>query len=602
MAVSGWLPSLGRILAELRQTPLRFPLPLACALGFSLVSVADHHYSAPWQYLLLAIFSSGLNDQELLIFFFLGFFATLAASLFAEGRMLSRAWGIGLGLGALAPLALRVTTAPAGPDVWIEGYVLFLGPALVLLAMAAPFIARRSSLDAFWNFNRGAWLGAAFAFLVSLVVAIGLSLALEAIKTLFGVRVPGRYYEDIWVFSLALLWPWQALAAMPQGHEVPAAPSCPRLLAFLIGNILVPLALVYLVILYAYGAKILVDWALPQGQVASLAAVYATFGVAVHLAAYPLRKTGNLMVRQFYRWFYPALALPVVLLGLATWVRVEAYGFTEQRYLLAVFAVWLAAMTLWYWRTAGKGLVLIPLSLALLLGLGSFGPWGAFSISTASQLARLEALLTKHSILLDGRIMRAAANIDWQEQRTISSIVDYLSSSGKGEALRPWFEAGGLGFERAASGAALIERMGLTYVARWQTEPVFTFQEGREMPHLDVAGFDTLLDWSDWHSGRRSDAGQTAGGRFEVELDQEMSSLTVTGPENQKLVFDLAALVDRLRARDIDADLSALMTLEQAQAGFRVRLHVLEIMGQTPADMARINSLRAFILVGREPS
>ena len=71
--------------------------------------------------------------------------------------------------------------------------------------------------------------------------------------------------------------------------------------------------------------------------------------------------------------------------------------------------------------------------------------------------------------------------------------------------------------------------------------------------------------------------------------------------ENQKLVFDLAALVDRLRARDIDADLSTLMTLEQAQAGFRVRLHVLEIMGETPADIAEINALRAFILVGQDP-
>ncbi len=601
MAVSGWLPSLGRILAELRQTPLRFPLPLACALGFSLVSVADHHYSAPWQFLLLAIFSWGLNDEELLIFFFLGFFATLAASLFAEGRKLSRAWGIALGLAALALVVLRVVTAPASPDVWIEGYVLFLAPALVLLAMAAPFLARQGSLDAFWNFNRGAWLGAAFAFLVSLVVAIGLSLALAAIKTLFGVRIPGRYYEDIWVFSLALLWPWQALAATPQGDEEPAAPSCPRLLAFLIGNILVPLALVYLVILYAYGAKIMVDWALPQGQVASLAAGYATFGVAVHLAAYPLRKTGNLLVRRFYRWFYPALALPVVLLALATWVRVEAYGFTEQRYLLAIFAIWLAAMTLWNGLRPGRGLVLIPLSLALLLGLGSVGPWGAVSISTASQLARLEALLTKHDILLDGRIVRAAGDVAWEDQRAISSIVDYLWSSGKEKSLRSWFEAGGLGFEGSARGAEVVERLGLTYVARWQTEPTFDFQEGREMPNLDVAGFDTLLDWSDWHSGRRSDAGQTAAGRFEVELDPEMSSLTVTGPQDQRLVFDLVALVDRLSARDIDADVSPLMTLEQAQAGFRVRLHVLEIMGETPADIAEINALRAFILVGQDP-
>ena len=148
----------------------------------------------------------------------------------------------------------------------------------------APFLGHLSDEGSFWQFNRAAGWSFGFAFVVALILFLGLVSAFTTIETLFGGSVPWPYF-DIWILCFILFWPWLAISGLPRAFAVPGADDCPRPVAFVVRSILVPLVLIYLAILYAYMAMILVRWDLPQGQAAYLVSAYGTLGVATHLIA-----------------------------------------------------------------------------------------------------------------------------------------------------------------------------------------------------------------------------------------------------------------------------------------------------------------------------
>ncbi|HEX9767950.1 MAG TPA: hypothetical protein VGA50_02140, partial [Kiloniellales bacterium] len=273
-------------LPHLKETPLRFPLAFACALAFSVILILSIHD--------LTL----LDDDEvlgrILWFCVIAFFLFLAAQLLGESRGWPRWQTVLLSLAAGGLLAWRVATAELD-SFWSSGLNLFLAPACVLAVMAAPFTQARPSDDALWHFNRLAWFGCCFGVLAGLVLGGGVSGAFWALDALFDAHVPGELYGDVWTLSLALLAPWLALAGIPRRFAAPEAsaeaPLVPRPLAFLSSYILIPLAIGYFAILYAFMVKIAVLWDLPKGEVALLIMGYAAFGVAAHLIAYPLSTT-----------------------------------------------------------------------------------------------------------------------------------------------------------------------------------------------------------------------------------------------------------------------------------------------------------------------
>ncbi|MDX1575968.1 MAG: DUF4153 domain-containing protein, partial [Kiloniellales bacterium] len=264
-------------LPHLKETPQRFPLAFAAALAFSaLVILSIHDLSL-------------LDDDEVLArslwFCVIAFFLFLAGHLLGESRGWPRLATILLSLAAGGLLAWRVATADL-ESFWSSGLNLFLAPACVLAVMAAPFARARPSSgaddDALWHFNRLAWFSCAFGLLVGVVLGGGVSGAFAALDALFGLDVPGELYGDLWTLSLALLAPWLALAGIPRDFAAPEDGTerdlVPRPIAFLASYILVPLAIAYFAILYAFMVKIAVLWELPKGEVAVLIMGYAGFG------------------------------------------------------------------------------------------------------------------------------------------------------------------------------------------------------------------------------------------------------------------------------------------------------------------------------------
>ena len=122
------LPSLGRLFSGAGQSLWRFPLPVAAALLFTAIALADSHD--------LREIASDNHLQRLMVILPLIFFAALAAALFAEAHLWP-SWAGHL-LGGLAAIALLVL-AFAGPgrpiwEFWAFHWPSFAGPTGTLSA------------------------------------------------------------------------------------------------------------------------------------------------------------------------------------------------------------------------------------------------------------------------------------------------------------------------------------------------------------------------------------------------------------------------------------------------------------------------------------
>ncbi len=577
-------------------TVLRFPLPAAlAALQVALMMAQIHD---------LEIFGHYDEHFRAFAFLLLALLAALAADLLAESRGWSRPKGLALSLALALLLALRAFTLPATYDAIWAALLLPLLPAGLLFLGCAPFLTRRDAGDAFWDFNRRLWLSAAFGLLVGLIFAGGLHALYAALDALFEVDIHDEVYSDTWALGLGLVWPLQAMSGVPKDFSDPQPEYCPTWARYLTSFFLVPFSITYLLLLYAFGAKILIAWDLPRGELGYLVAGYAAFGVATFLLAHPLRESGNLMVRVFCRFFHPALLIPAGLLLLAIAVRIEAYGVTEQRYAVALFGLWLLASALAFTVRRRIRPVLLPLSLAVLLATGCFGPWGSFGLSTDSQITRLEQLLARNRLLADGKAVAAAGPIERDDEAEISAIAIYLSGMGKQPALGPLFGTLDLDLAARPSAEAIVTALGLTYV--WPGRDLgLEYYHASSVDQLDVAPFEVYRELSLWTPDNRELTVESDAGRFLVQLDSTAGRLRVTEEEGPTLDFDLASLRKRLK-HDAESDGNTTqatvsqdkMTLEDRKDGLHLRLILDSLYIEHSVRGPEVERLHGILLIG----
>lgn len=583
----------------LKATVLRFPLPVALAAAQAALAIAHIHD--------LEVLDWHEEYFRIFAFLLLALFAALAADLFAESRGWPRPKGLALSLALVLLLALRAFTLPTATEAIIFTLLVPLLPAGLLLLGCAPFLTRPKAGDAFWDFNRGLWLSAAFGLLVGVIFAGGLNALYVALEALFEVKIGSEIYGDTWILGLALIWPLQAMSGIPRGFADPEGDYCPTWARYLIGFFFVPFTIAYLLLLYAYSLKILFAWDLPEGELGYLVAGYAAFGAASFLLAHPLRESGNIVVRQFCRFFHPALLVPAGLLLLAIGVRIEAYGFTEPRYAVAVFSLWLLGVALAFsvWRQARP--MLLPLSLACLLILCSFGPWGSSGISTGSQVTRLEQLLARNELLTEeGKAVRAGGPIDRFEEAEISSIAIYLKRMGKQPELAELFGALELDLEAQPGADEIVAALGLTF--RWSGDvPDTEYYHAPSIEQLDVTAFQVYRRVSLWPPNRTETSLESETGRYLLQLDSLTGRLRVSEEGGPSLDFDLAALRARLK-RDAETEGGMTqenfsqdqMTLEKRVDGLHLRL-IFEVLAfEQSADGLKLESLGAVLLIGRD--
>lgn len=398
-------------LEALWGSALRFPFAALAAIAFAVLLIAGNH---------------NLFDDDVMTpiayGLFAAFFATLAIGLTAEAQNWPRER---LWLASALTLVMMVLWVYGlGKEIGLPHAL--LGFALFGLCMIAPHFGKASD-DELWVFNQQSFYGLGIGGLAALVFQLGVSAVLWALSSLFDIS-SSKTYLDVSVIIYAVFWPLYTLTFVPRlPLKLLGQPGYPAPLSFVLTLVALPVLLVFAAVVALYGVQTMLLGKAPIGSVSWMVMGFAAAGIALHFLLYPLRAIGGQLVRFFWRYFFWLL---VPLLGLLFWavfIRIHAYGVTENRYLAVLGGFWAAGMCLLWLVRGNYRIWMAPASLAVLLVVASFGPWGAEGVSFTSQQKRLVVLLEDVGITKGGVLQEPAdLTANWLQRRELSSLLDYF--------------------------------------------------------------------------------------------------------------------------------------------------------------------------------
>lgn len=424
---------LHRLVPDLSASLARFPVPALLSVLLCVYANLD----------VATLVSNGtVSDNQVYLGGAAAFMAAGAAHYFAQGRGLSRLTEL-----LLALVVALAAGALAFWDVYLRSSHLFLFAGLLPLLMIAGFLRSDAKQGALWLFNLRLGLAVVLAVIVGLIFAGGISAILASLEFLFNVDLPWRAHEHVWATAASLIAPLYGLSLMPARLDEEVALSggrdtlIERGVSVLVNYIMVPIAVVYTLILHAYAVKILLDGALPKGQIGLMVSIFAVGGTATWLIAWPWRESGTVLLRFFMRYWFWFTIVPVILLVIAIWERISTYGVTPDRYGIALIAVWLALVTLYLAIRRNRADMRALLgSFAILVLIGSAGPWGANNLSIQSQFGRLVGYFQSEKLLTpENRIVDQPPTLSPDGKREIETILWTLSSMGGLDKLKPYF-------------------------------------------------------------------------------------------------------------------------------------------------------------------
>lgn len=298
--------------------------------------------------------------------------------------------------------------------------------ALLLLAghvfvIFAPFI-KTWHKHKFWNYLKHIIIALVRSGLYALVLYIGLALAISALELLFDINFNSYIYFQTFIFCLGIVNTFVYLSDFPKRNKLEDKVNFNKASEVLILYILIPLSLLYILIVYAYTLKILIDWELPRGWVTYLISALSLLAFVIHMAIEPVRDTHKAkLIQKFFPYYFYSILPLIPLLFIALYKRIADYNFTELRYLGLVLAFWILGMLLYMLISNKKALSIYAKSMFLLILLSTFGPLSAFKISINAQFSELEELMQNLE-------KKSEKSFTTQEFDRFKSIIRYIKN------------------------------------------------------------------------------------------------------------------------------------------------------------------------------
>jgi hypothetical protein len=386
---------------DLFQAFRRFPVPSAMAIITTLLAITLISVDGDIGSEMAAVVSAMIVGY----FLFLG---GIIARLIRESQQSKTTEYVSLGfcgvLGAIIFIVLPQDYDLLNTKLFrLPFFLLGVSAVMHLVIAYVPFISKGSDGD-FWEYNRKVFIRIVESGFFSGVLYLASLLALVALDKLFDIDFDGRIYGYVGVSIFGIFNSIYFLSKFPaldyDDHvERPLS-------AFLVFTqfLLIPITVIYMVILHAYGIKILLDGELPRGWIGNLSLWFSVIGVFTYLLNYlNPRFSKRVFVSQFIRYFWLVLIVPAILLMISLFRRINDYGVTEERYALAMIASWLVMVILLYGILRWRALKWLPISLSVVIAFGLFsGPLSIFGATLSSQKQRLNDMMTTAGLIGEG--------------------------------------------------------------------------------------------------------------------------------------------------------------------------------------------------------
>ena len=401
-----------KILAPLK----RFPLASFVAFVFILMMFLKMGFKL--NHLSLNIYDGVMEKITFIAFF--GFFLLLGLRLMTRNIIVPFLGLIGLvGFYFYLPESLKDFISHQQGDVI---YPMVLG-GVISFIIVAPFIMHKGSNRAFFEWLKAfvyAVLLSAFSTIFTFFILL---ISTKIIIELFGLGHRYGYEEYIAFFSFAFLAPYLFLNFLPKEPRALTVQPYNKAENIFFKYILTGLFIAYFIIIYVYLGKTIMLSEYPKGMVSVNIIAFSALGLMLYLFWTPLWNEKN---AKYKKLIWIAILLQILLLAVALYLRVDAYGWTFGRLFLASLGIWIFALSLYALikkEVSFRGIFLaLPLIIVINLLFSS-------NISKHSQQAKLAYLL--------GSVETLSNDSNISLRYNISSTIDYLYEHHGTDALFP---------------------------------------------------------------------------------------------------------------------------------------------------------------------
>lgn len=272
-----------------------------------------------------------------------------------------------------------------GSALGMAGWISHIS-VVTALTVALLFVPDRRRGAAAWYYSYAQITNLITTAIISLAMWLAAALIYGTVDLLFGVHT-WKLMPTLGII-FALFVPLTIfMGRIPPVHNIDAAAGGHTLSRFergLIKFLLMPLALIYMGILYAYGFKILFTFTLPVGMV-----VYPVTGFTAVclLLIFLLERTDDDPVIPRIRRALPIAMLPLlVLMSVSVLYRIGEYGITVSRLYVLTFNLWAYGAMIYLIVIRNRRFYWVPMSFALLFVAVSIIPGANYTSLTYSYM------------------------------------------------------------------------------------------------------------------------------------------------------------------------------------------------------------------------
>ncbi len=494
----------------------RFPFSIACVFGLTVlffININSNEYELPYQ--LWIFFSTGLFINLSTVLFFEDFSNNLKTQ--------------GLSLLALLLWATYCYFLPENAnDISLTKRIeLFVFGGAAFLSLLFVSFLKKNKEHAFWNFATNTLFQLIIAYLFGGILFGGLSLAILAINTLFGVLFLDEIYFNLLVVCFQLFSPLYFLANIPSKtekeiNEVGYSTSQKILSLY----ILTPILVVYTLILYAYLFKIIFIWELPNGWVSWLVTALAFGGLLVISLFFPIREYENNKVINFITHWIGILILPLlVLMSIGIFRRIGDYGITINRMYVLLLNIWLYGIYLYLFITKSRKIKWILISIVLLAVGTSISSFGTASFTKKWMSKRINLVLQQPLPLEEAQ--EVFSQLSQKEKEQIKSTLEYLHKNFGRESVQVFFTD-----SISNNYWSFLSESGLSEVLKEKYESISYYSDPKKIWKVETYSNFTRIDYYPYHTSNKSKVDRLSTGE-QVLIDVVVDSKTFSIPVDE---------------------------------------------------------------------
>lgn len=413
------------IFDKLKRSGERFPLTLAMTLLLMMVTIVLVHLD----------YNSRQQDfyQKLALTFALGIPMTAAGKLLIERYNLKGIKGHGIQLSTVVLTLIYYLTIPEVLTPYFAMRYMALWAILFFAFLMVPYFYEKEGLSRYILHLVGRFF---LTVLYAGVIMGGISMIIFSIDQLFGVNWWNEIYMDAFILISGAFGVTYFLGSVPEiGSELPTE-GFSKVFKGMFLYILLPILSVYTVILYAYFIKILFNFKLPDGVIGNLVLWYALVSIITLFFVRDLRIEVP-WLSKFFKTYIPLMSIPLVMLFISLFIRINAYGITMPRYFVVTLAIFSTVTAGLMWRVKKDTAVISVILLMTFIAIAFFGPLSGYSLTLSSQSKQLEKLFEANEMLSSTGQLMPNTDVTKEAQSAISEKITFLMDAYTIDQIKP---------------------------------------------------------------------------------------------------------------------------------------------------------------------